>query len=60
MQVIESSTGYFGHVYGHSKLIIEPRTQIPHNRSFAYIAILINVLPLEVILAGNRIATSVL
>ena len=40
MQVIESSTAYFGHaVYGHSKLIIEPRTQIPHNGHFAFIAI---------------------
>ena len=36
--VTESNTAYFGNVYSHSKLVIEPRTQIPHNH-FAYITI---------------------
>ena len=39
VQVIDSSTAYFCNVYSHGKLIIEPHTQIPYNRNFAYIAI---------------------
>ena len=39
VQVIESSTVYFGNVYGHSKLVIEPRTQLPYNSHFANIAV---------------------
>ena len=37
--MVESGTAYFGNVYGHSKLIIEPRTQIPHYKHFTPIAI---------------------
>lgn len=37
--MVESGTAYFGNVYSHSKLIIEPRTQIPHYRHFTPIAI---------------------
>ena len=39
VQEIESSAAYIGYVYGHGKLIIEPRTEIPHNRHFSYIGI---------------------
>ena len=39
VQVIECSTVYFGNVYGHSKLVIEPRTQLPYNSHFANIAV---------------------
>ena len=37
--MVQSGTAYFGNVYGHSKLIIEPRTQIPHYKHFTPIAI---------------------
>ena len=37
--MIESGTVYFSNMYSHGKLIIEPRTKIPHYRHFVDIAI---------------------